>query len=171
MRLSMTPARAASAALATLLLVQGCASAPTGSTVAVLPGQGKSFEAFQADQATCQQFASQQTAGQAERANATGVGGALLGTVLGAGLGAAIGGGRGAAIGAGAGAVGGTAIGAGGTSNAQGGIQQQYDIAYTQCMYAKGNQIPGYGPAPAAYAPPPPPPPSYAPYPPGYYGQ
>jgi hypothetical protein len=31
-------------------------------------------------------------------------------------------------------------------------IQRRYDIAYQQCMYAKGNQIPGF---PAAYAPPP----------------
>jgi hypothetical protein len=47
------------------------------------------------------QFAEQTVAGQADNANARGVGAAALTTVLGAALGAAIGGGRGAAIGAG----------------------------------------------------------------------
>ena len=32
------------------------------------------------------------------------------------------------------------------SSNEQLGIQQQYDNAYAQCMYAKGNLVPGYGP-------------------------
>jgi uncharacterized protein YcfJ len=151
------------AAVAILLLVEGCAGPPGGPTVAVLPGNGKSFQAFQTDDAVCRQFASQQVAGQAESANAQGVGGALLGTVLGAGLGAAIGGGRGAGIGAAGGALGGTAIGAASTQNAQVGIQQQYNIAYMQCMYTKGNQVPGYAGGPVAY---PPPPAVY--YPPGY---
>jgi uncharacterized protein YcfJ len=132
---------------------------PTNPTVAVLPGAGKSFEAFAADQAVCKQYATAQVAGQAERANTLGVGGALLTTALGAGLGAAVGGGQGAGIGAAAGAVGGSALAAGGTSDAQGSIQQQYDVAYMQCMYAKGNQVPG--PAPAY------PPPGYYPAPPG----
>ncbi|HEY0185270.1 MAG TPA: glycine zipper family protein, partial [Rhodopila sp.] len=86
-------------------------------------------------------------------------------TLLGAGLGAAIGGGRGAAIGAGAGALGGTAIGAGPSQNAQYSLQQRYDLAYAQCMYSRGNQVPGYQPPPG---PPPPPPPGYYP-PPGYH--
>ena len=38
--------------------------------------------------------------------------------------------------------------------NAQLPLQQQYDIAYTQCMSAKGNQAPG---EPALAVPPPPP--------------
>jgi hypothetical protein len=41
-------------------------------------------------------------------------------------------------------------------------LQVQYDRAYVQCMYAKGNVVPGTG-APGASAPPPPsetPPPS-----------
>jgi hypothetical protein len=45
--------------------------------------------------------------------------------------------------------------------------QRWYDIAYMQCMYAKGNQIPGYTtsapPPPSAPAPPGPPPPVQAP--------
>jgi hypothetical protein len=139
--------------LGTLLLLQGCAMTPSNPTVAVLPGAGKSFDAFAADQAVCKQYASAQVAGQAQQANNLGVGTAVLGTVLGAGLGAAIGGGNGAGIGAAAGALGGTSVGAAGTANAQLGIQQQYDIAYEQCMYAKGNQVPGPAayPAPAPY--------------------
>ena len=60
----------------------------------------------------------------------------------------------GAAIGAGAGALAGTAYGANGSQYEQGGIQRQYDIAYTQCMYSRGNQVPGYRGAPRGYAPP-----------------
>ena len=128
-----------------------------GPTVQVMPGPGKSFDAFQYDQAGCKGYAEQAVAGQAQNANNRAVGAAAIGTVLGAGLGAAIGGGRGAAIGAGSGAIAGTGIGMGSSSNEQMSIQQQYDNAYAQCMYAKGNMVPGYGPM-MVNAPPPPPP-------------
>lgn len=38
-------------------------------------------------------------------------------------------------------------------------VQDRYDIAYQQCMYARGNQIPGVVPAsrPSGMSPPPPP--------------
>jgi hypothetical protein len=122
-----------------------------------MPGPGKPFDAFQGDQFNCKQYAESSVAGQAQNANNRAVGAAAIGTVLGAGLGAAIGGGHGAAIGAGSGAVAGTGFGMGGSSNEQYGIQQQYDNAYAQCMYAKGNMVPGYGPM-MVNAPPPPPP-------------
>jgi hypothetical protein len=138
------------------LLVSGCAQTPLGPTVQVMPGPGKSFDAFQYDQAGCKQFATNTVAGQAQNANTRAVGAAAIGTVLGAGLGAAIGGGRGAAIGAGSGAIAGTGIGMGSSANDQMGIQQQYDNAFAQCMYAKGNMVPGYGPM-MVNAPPPPP--------------
>jgi uncharacterized protein YcfJ len=141
------------------LMLGACAAPPMGPRVAVMPGQGKPFEVFQQDQAVCQNYASQQTSGQAQAANNQAVGTTVLGTVLGAGLGAAIGGGRGAAIGAASGAVAGTAYGASGSQYAQGGIQRQYDIAYQQCMYSRGNQVPGYQAAPHRNVPPPPPPP------------
>jgi hypothetical protein len=55
-------------------------------------------------------------------------------------------------------AVLGTALGAGAGSGMASGTawtaQRRYDVAYQQCMYAKGNVIPGYYPYPA---PPPPP--------------
>ena len=38
----------------------GCATIPTGPSVQVMPGSGKSFEQFQADDAVCRQWARQQ---------------------------------------------------------------------------------------------------------------
>ena len=90
--------------LAPIFLLAACAQTPMGPTVQVMPGPGKSFDAFNYNQSVCKQFAAQAVAGQAENANTRGVGAAALTTVLGAGLGAAIGGGRGAAIGAASGA-------------------------------------------------------------------
>jgi hypothetical protein len=137
------------------LLLSGCAQTPMGPTVQVMPGPGKSFDAFNYDQAGCRQYAEAMVAGQAQNANNRAVGAAAIGTVLGAGLGAAIGGGRGAAIGAGSGAIAGTGLGIGSSANEQIGIQQQYDNAFAQCMYSKGNMVPGYGPM-MVNAPPPP---------------
>jgi hypothetical protein len=156
------------ASVAVLMTVSGCAEAPMGPTVAVMPGPNKPFSAFQEDQAVCRQFADQQVGGaQQAETNQTLIG-AGVGTLLGAGLGAAIGGGRGAAIGAGAGALGGTAVGASQAQQTGMSAQRRYDIAYQQCMYSRGNQVPGYvETAPAVYAAPPPPPPgSYPPPPP-----
>jgi hypothetical protein len=163
------------AILIPMLLLNACTTEPLGPTVPVMPAPGKPFDAFQNDQALCKQFASNQIQGGAQQANNRQVGTAVIGTLLGAGLGAAIGGGRGAAIGAGAGALGGTAVGTGPAAQAQYSLQQQYDLAYSQCMYTRGNQVPGFQPAgPPGYPPPPPgyspaypPPPGYAPgYPP-----
>jgi hypothetical protein len=128
-----------------MLLMAGCAETPMGPTVQVMPGPGKTLDAFQADQFGCKQFAENAVAGQAQNANNRAVGAAAVGTVLGAGLGAAIGGGRGAGIGAASGALGGTAIGASTSSDAQYTIQQQYDNAFAQCMYTRGNSVPGMG--------------------------
>jgi hypothetical protein len=167
------PIRPAAMLLVPLLLLNACATEPMGPTVAVMPAPGKPFDVFQGDQALCKQFASNEVQGGAQQANNRQVGTAVIGTVLGAGLGAAIGGGRGAAIGAGAGALGGTAIGTGSAERSQHSIQQRYDLSYSQCMYTRGNQIPGYRPAgpPPGYAPNYPPPgyaPGYPPPGPGY---
>ncbi len=142
-------------------MLAGCASTPLGPTVQTMPGSGKTFAAFQDDNTVCKGFASDQVKGEADAANQRTAGAVALGTLLGAGLGAAIGGvtgdaGAGAAIGAASGATSGTAIGASNNSNDQAMIQQQYDNAYSQCMYAKGEQVPGFVPI-AAAAPPPPP--------------
>lgn len=154
----MTKFKLVSVSVASLLLLEGCVTQPMGPRVAVMPAPNKPFAVFQEDQAVCKQFADQQTAGGADAANNRAVGSAVLGTVLGAGLGAAIGGGRGAAIGAGSGAIVGTAAGSGPAAGAQYSLQQRYDIAYEQCMYSRGNQVPGFSNAPP---PPPPPPPGY----------
>ncbi len=170
MRMSKRPA----AILAPLLVLSACASEPMGPTVQVMPAPGKPFEVFQGDQAVCKQFASSQIQGGVQQANNQQVGTAVVGTRLGAGLGAAIGGGQGAAIGAGAGALGGPAVGSGPAAQAQYDLQQRYDMAYAQCMYSHGDQVPGYqspGAPPPGYAPPGYPPPGYAPpgyAPPGY---
>jgi len=167
----------------TILLLAGCASTPMGPTIRAMPAAGKPFEVFEAEQASCKQYADSQVAGQAERANSTGLLEGVGGTVLGAGLGAALGGGHGAAVGAGVGAVGGTAVGANTSAHEQRGIQEQYNNAYAQCMTAKGNSVQQpvtyvrapavvYHPAPpppvVVYQAPPPPPVAYYPAPPPY---
>lgn len=144
--------------LAPALLLSACNQPPMGPTVQVLPQQGKPFEVFQGEDAMCRQYASDQVRGGAEAANNQAVGTAVVGTLLGAGVGAALGGGRGAAAGAGIGALGGTAVAGGNSERQQYSLQQRYNMSYSQCMYAKGNQVPGYyAPPPPAYPPPPPP--------------
>jgi hypothetical protein len=149
-----------------LLMLAGCVTVPVGPSVAVMPAPGKPFEVFVADDAVCRLYAAQQaglTSPQVveQGALSSAVAGTLLGGAAGAALGAAFGAaagnaGLGAAAGAGAGLVMGTAVGAdaGYGYGAAGWLQWRYDIAYQQCMYAKGNQVPGF-PVPA---PPPPPP-------------
>ncbi|HET8995536.1 MAG TPA: YMGG-like glycine zipper-containing protein [Acetobacteraceae bacterium] len=148
----MSPLKSAAIPLATLLLLSGCVSQPTGPMVQVMPAPGKPFEVFQQDQSVCRYYADQQTAGTAQGANNQQIVTGVIGTALGAGLGAAIGGGQGAAIGAGSGALAGTLVGAGPAQQAQMTLQQRYDQAYVQCMYARGNQVPGYQ---SPYMPPP----------------
>ena len=147
----------------------GCANLPTGPSVMVLPSPGKSFEQFQADDGICRQWAMQQVGGPpgaspAQNMAVGAVAGTALGTAVGAALGAASGhAGTGAAIGAGTGLLAGTAVGANVDQAYGWNAQHRYDIAYQQCMYAKGNLLPGavrgyWRPsAPASFYPPPPP--------------
>jgi len=113
----------------------------------VLPGTGKSFDQFRADNETCKQFAYNQVAGATPQSSAvdSGVLSATVGTLLGAAAGAAVNGSHGAAAGAGAGlAIGGLS----GTATAEvsgARAQQRYDIGYQQCMYANGHRIPMSG--------------------------
>lgn len=137
------------------MLLTACAQPPMGPTVQVMPGPGKPMGEFQNDDALCRGMAGNSVRGQAEAANQNAAVTTGLGTLGGAALGAAIGAaagnaGAGAAIGAGTGLAAGGLYGASGTANAQGGIQYQYNNAYAQCMYSRGNQVPGYGPPPAA---------------------
>jgi hypothetical protein len=80
--------------------VTGCASAPTGPSVTVLPGDEKTLEEFQADDTACRQWASPQS-------GATATQGASNGSAW-----------------------------------SSGPAQRNYDVAYAQCMFTKGNQVP-----------------------------
>ena len=154
------------------ILLGACATVPTGPSVMVLPGTGKPFEHFQADDAACRQFALQ-SAGitTTKGAGDTMITGAAVGTAVGAAAGAALGAAAGnpaigAAAGAGVGLLGGTAIGGSYADANVHSVQQRYDIGYMQCMYAKGNQIPvsrgsvPYSSNRVSTPPPPPPPPA-----------
>jgi len=160
--------------LGALLLLSACVSMPAGPSVMVLPGTGKSFDQFRADDYDCRQFANFQVGGNTTDSAAadSAVKSAAVGTLIGAAAGAAFGGHNGAAQGAGAGLLVGSAMGAGAAGQSQYALQHHYDIAYTQCMYSKGNQVPSAGhvsaPAhrPATSYTPPPPPPANAPPPP-----
>jgi len=157
--------------------LSACATVPTGPSVMALPGTGKTFDQFRADDATCRQFAYEQVGGVTgqQAAQKSAVSSAVIGTALGAAAGAAIGSasgqmGAGAAIGAGTGLLVGSAAGSSYASGSYYAAQQRYDYAYMQCMYAKGNRIPVYGTftSPGSSAPPrrvspAPPPPDYPP--------
>lgn len=133
--------------VAALLMLGACASAPpSGPSMLVLPGSGKNFDQFRADDYECRQFAQVQAGGTAEQASTdSGVKSAAIGTAVGALAGAAIGGRSGAASGAGAGLIVGSVAGAGVAQGSAHTAQQRYDIGYQQCMYAKGHQVPVSG--------------------------
>ena len=138
------------ALLAFDLAVSGCASnGPAMPQVAVMPGKGKSYEAFQRDDAYCQGSGQAAIGGQSPgaAANSAALGTAVLGTGLGAASGALIGAaagnrpGTGAAIGGGAGMLLGSAVGSGQSRQAGGSLQSRYDTVYAQCMAAKGHRV------------------------------
>lgn len=159
-------------AFAGVLLLSACATVPpSGPSVTVLPGSGKSFEQFRFDDYECRQFASSQIGGStAEDASTdSGVKSAAVGTVVGAVAGGLIGGRQGAAVGAGTGLLVGSTAGAGAAGASAHTMQQRYDIGYQQCMYAKGHQVPVAGRferRQPVYSAPPPPPPGSPPPPP-----
>jgi hypothetical protein len=114
------------AALGAAAVIAGCASAPTGPSVMVLPGSGKTMEQFQVDDTRCRQAATGELARD---------------------------------------------------KSGQVSAQKRYDMAYMQCMYAQGNQIPvvnrpgysspaGASPATTGTISQPPPPPAGTPPPP-----
>jgi len=166
-------------AVSTLLLLAGCAVVPTGPSVMALPGTGKNFEQFRSDDAECRRYAQHQIGGTDANQAAvdSGVRSAAIGTVVGAVAGAAIGGRDGAGVGAGTGLLVGSMAGTGAAQSSAYGTQRNYDNAYVQCMYAKGQRVPvsdavarsrAQVPAGASYPPPPPPSGYPPPPPPGY---
>ncbi len=147
-----------------VVALAGCVTLPTGPSVMVLPGSGKTFEQFQADDMLCRQWA-QQHIGQSpqEAVNQNTAAGAAVGTAVGAGLGAAIGSSSGntasgAAFGAATGLLFGAAAGSSSGQYYGYEAQRRYDIAYQQCMYLNGNVIPGMRVRHIRRLPPPPPP-------------
>ena len=154
-------------------VLSACAVMPSGPSVMVLPTVGKPLDLFQADEAGCRQYARYQIGvAPEEAATQSAVTSATVGTVIGAAAGALIGAGAGnpgagAAIGAGSGLLIGGASGAQASAVSGATLQSRYDMAYIQCMYAKGNQVPGMAAAPARSYVPPPPPGSPPPPPPG----
>jgi hypothetical protein len=136
------------------IVLAGCATAPTGPRVAVMPAPGKPFELFVAEEQACRNYA-QQSIGQSrnDAAAKNFAGAAAVGTAVGATAGALSGGQGSAGGGAAVGLVAGSMVGVGESGNASRDAQRRYDIAYEQCMYAKGNQIPGAS-QPAYYPPP-----------------
>ncbi len=161
-------------------VLAGCVTVPVGPAVTVLPGSRKSFDQFSDDDRVCRQYAQNAVGPSAQNASDAAVGSAVGSTAIGAATGAIIGSatgqaGAGAAIGGGLGLLFGSAVGAdvaGGSSYA---LQRTYDGAYVQCMYARGNQVPGAvtyrAPLPTypGYRPPPSYPPAGTP-PPGTSG-
>ncbi len=150
---------------AMLIALAGCAVVPpNGPEVMALPGSGKTYEAFNVDDGTCRQTASNAVGpgpSEQQTTNAA-VGSAAIGTAIGAVAGAAIGStvgsvGTGAAVGAGLGLLTGSSVGASNAQATSGDLQRTYDTVYTQCMVAHGNTIqqpqrvlvePGYMPYP-----------------------
>jgi hypothetical protein len=154
-----------------LLLLGACVSMPSGPSILVLPGTGKTFDQFRFDETDCRGYANSLLGGQDPNAAAANAGlkSAAVGTAIGAVAGAAIGGREGAAVGAGGGALVGGVAGTGAASSSQYGLQRRYDNAYLQCMYAKGHRVPVSGSftaVPPSNTPPPPPPPPSATTPP-----
>ena len=136
------------AALLVLLSLGACVTLPpSGPSMMVLPGSGKSFDQFRVNDSECRGYASAQAgrATPAQAAEDSVFRSAALGTAIGAVAGAAIGGGQGAAVGAGTGLIVGGVAGSGVAAQSVRGSQQRYDAGYIQCMYAKGHKVPVSG--------------------------
>lgn len=156
----MSPLIRFAAVAAPLALAACAASPPPGPSVLALPRPGEDFARFQAQDASCRNFASSAvgfaTPGQAATDSA--IGSAAVGTALGAAAGAAIGSvsgnlGAGAAIGGASGLLLGSAVGANNAQVSSAGLQQRYDMSYTQCMVAAGYTVQQPSFAGPAFAP------------------
>jgi len=128
-------------------LLGACTTLPSGPGVMVLPGSGKSFDQFRADDFDCRQFASSQVGGTTANQTAvdSGVKSAAVGALIGAVAGAAIDGSSGAGVGAGTGLAIGALAGAGTAQDSAYILQRRYDFGYVQCMYSRGHKVPVSG--------------------------
>ena len=142
--------RSLAAAVAAALALTGCVTVPTGPAVPVMPGYQKSVDQFRADDTDCRNYAYASIGGPnaGQPATDAAANNAIVGAALGAGIGALIGAathnaGNGAAWGAGTGLLFGSTAGANTSGYSSYQLQRHYDIAYMQCMYSRGNQVPG----------------------------
>ena len=130
-----------------LLVIVGCATTQPGpsSNSTVIPG--RNFESFQSDDQICRQWAFEKV-GHPNGNSGSILGsttlaatllGAASGTLIGAASGAA---GAGLAIGTAAGLLAGPILGSSQAGANSQETQRRYDVAYEQCMYSKGNEVP-----------------------------
>jgi hypothetical protein len=159
---------AAMCSLTAVAVLAGCASMPSGPTVNVMPGPNKPFEVFVADDHLCRDWAHSRIGGPgSDDAGRRFAAATTTGVVIGAAAGALIGGSHQAAgVGAAIGGLGGASVGADQSQYTAHNAQRRYDIAYQQCMYAKGNQVPGVSGYVSNYRSPPAPVPPATPRPP-----
>jgi hypothetical protein len=115
-----------------VIFLAGCAQTQLGPTVASSAGPGKSFDMYQADLTSCKGFASTQVQGSTAAMNQRVVDSILSGQE----------------------------IDHSNDANDHAYIQQQYDSSFSQCMVARGENIPGMTPVATAvpYSPGPAPP-------------
>jgi uncharacterized protein YcfJ len=129
------------------VFLASCSSTPVGPSLTVMPAPGKPFDLFQKEDQECRNYAQSSVGTSADDAAALNTAKtAIVGAAIGALAGAVAGGGKSKNAGTGAaiGMVGGTAVGATQGNETAREVQRRYDIAYQQCMYSKGNQVPGY---------------------------
>jgi hypothetical protein len=135
----MIKAYSFSAGICGLLCLASCAQPPIMPTAGVTPGPGKTDAAFAADASACKQTASVSIAGQVDAANRQ----ATTGAVTGAAINLLSGGLSNVGSNFKDTASSAAADGLQKSQDSQGNIQSVYDAAYNQCMYAKGNNVPG----------------------------
>jgi len=114
-----------------LLILAGCVPAVMAPTVVATPGPGKLPADLASDHIACAAQANQQTAPAVQAANNQVTGTALQNLLTGTGA---------------------NAVDV--NTQATATLQQQYDTAYSACMYARGDNIPPYYMQPTYYAEP-----------------
>lgn len=146
--------RAACVITGAALLLAACAPMPpTGPTVAAMPAPNKPFEVFIQDDQMCRNWAASSIGPGRNAANNQMLASTVTGALIGAAAGALTGDHHSAGAGAAVGTVAGASVGTSQGSMSAWSAQRSYDIAYQQCMYAKGNVIPGYNPYPVSPPP------------------
>lgn len=127
--------------------VLSCASAVRSPTVVVAPSRDKSPSVFADDNLTCMAVATQLGEAAKNSSNTQVAGSALMNAAFNASNSAAAGA-KGSMVAANAAAGALTTVIAGGQV-AQVALQRRFDLAYAECMYSRGNSLPGFADAAA----------------------